>query len=162
MNSLSRRKAPTMADIKAFQDEAAKIPQVTYRNVHHHSEGVYVREFQMPAGHFVIGKEHKTRHLNILTKGVCTVWTVHGRQDLDASNGPVTFESMAYVKKVVLAYTDIVWMTVHATNETDQDRLEFEIIAPEEQLSLFPELEQDYLGGKYKCLGDLLVELPSQ
>lgn len=107
----------------------------------------------MPAGHFVIGKEHQTRHLNILAKGRCTVWTVHGRHDLNADNGPVTFESMAGVKKVVLAHTDIVWMTTHATSETDQDRLEGEIIKPAEQLSLFPELDSFPLLGEMKWLG---------
>lgn len=149
-----------MADIKRFQEEAAKLPQVSYHVEHHHSDGMYVREFQMPAGHFVVGKEHKTRHLNILAKGRCTVWTVHGRHDLDATNGPKTFESMAGVKKVVLAHTDIVWMTVHHTDETNQDRLEGELIRPVEQVDLFPELEQDYFGGSQPCLGASLEQLP--
>lgn len=139
--------APTMEEILALQDKASQLPQIIYPVFHHFSEHVYTREFHMPAGHFVIGKEHRTRHLNILAKGKCTVWTVHGRMDLDATNGPRTFESMAGVKKVVLAHTDIVWMTIHATDETDQDRLEGEIIRPAEQLDLFPELAQFYLGG---------------
>lgn len=134
-------KVPTMEDIILLQEFASTLPQVEYPVFHHHSDGMYVREFHMPAGHFVIGKEHQTRHLNILVKGRCAVWTVHGRHDLNADNGPVTFESMAGVKKVVLAHTDIVWMTTHATDETDQDRLEGEIIKPAEQLSLFPELD---------------------
>lgn len=143
-----RKVTPTMADILAFQEEAAKLPQVIYPVFHHFSEHMYVREFHMPADHFVIGKEHKTRHLNTLVKGRCTVWTVHGRMELDATNGPRTFESMAGVKKVVWAHTDIVWMTMHATDETDQDRLEGEIIRSTEQLDLFPDLAQLYLGGK--------------
>lgn len=147
-------KAPTMADIKHLQDLVAQIPQVEFPCEHHHSEGVYVREFQMPAGHVVVGKEHQTRHLNTLVKGKCTVWTVQGRLDLDASNGPKTFESMAGVKKVVLAHTDIVWFTIHATDETDQDKLEGIIIRPEEQALLFPELEFDYLGSEQLCLGE--------
>lgn len=134
-------KVPTMGDILSLQEFASTLPQVEYPVHHHFSDGMYVREFHMSAGHFVIGKEHQTRHLNILVKGKCTVWTVHGRHDLNAINGPVAFESMAGVKKVVLAHTDIVWMTTHATSETDQDRLEGEIIRPAEQLSLFPELD---------------------
>ena len=143
-----------MAEIKQLQDLVAAIPQVTYNCEHHHSDGVYVREFHMPADHIVVGKEHRTRHLNTLVKVRCTVWTVHGRYDLDATNGPKTFESMAGVKKFVLAHTDIVWFTIHATNEIDQDRLEFEIIRPEEQALLFPELEFDYLGSEQLCLGE--------
>lgn len=144
-----------MADILSLQDFCARLPQVQYEAIDHFSPGVYVREFRMPANHYVIGKEHKTRHFNILTTGKCTVWTVHGRVDLDASTGPKIFESMAGVKKVVLAHTDIVWLTVHATNETDQDRLEFEMINPPEQGDLFPELDNFYLGGgTQKWLGE--------
>lgn len=161
MNRPVRKQAPTMADIKALQEEAAKLPQVHFNTEHHHSEGTYVREFQMPAGHFVIGKEHRHRHLNILVKGKCTFWTVHEQVTISADKGPVTFESMAGVKKIVYAHTDIVWMTIHPTDETNQDRLEYEYIRPEEQGLLFPELEQDYLGSKYACLGDLLAQLPS-
>lgn len=144
-----------MADIKNLQEYALTLPQVIYDTVDHFSPGVYVREFQMPAGHFVIGKEHKTRHLNILTTGRCTVWTVHGRIELDASYGPKIFESMAGVKKVVLAHSDIVWLTIHATEETNQDRLENEMINPPEQGNLFPELDNFHLGlGEGKWLGE--------
>lgn len=134
-----------MQDILDLQTAAAKLPQVEYPVYHHHSDHVYVREFHMPSNHFVIGKEHSTRHLNILTRGRCTVWTVHGRHELCADRGPVTFESMAGVKKVVYAHTDIVWMTIHSTDETDQDRLEGELIKPAEQMDLFPELDKLFL-----------------
>lgn len=144
----ARSRAPTIQDIKKLQEVAMQMEQVEYPVFHHHSDGMYVREFHMPAGYFVIGKEHKTRHLNILSKGKCTVWTVHGRVELDATNGPKIFESMAGVKKVVLAHTDIVWLTAHATSETDQDRLEGEIIQPVEQGELFPETDKLYLGGR--------------
>src|SRR5574337_1466272 len=141
---------PTMQDIITLQEIARNILQVEYPAENHHSAGVCVREFRMPARHFVIGKEHKTRHLNLLVTGSCTVWTVHGRYELDATHGPRILESMAGVKKVVLAHTDIVWLTVHATNETDPDRLENEVIMPEEQLDLFPELDSIKLAGGNK------------
>lgn len=141
-NIENRKGVPTLQDIKTLQEFASHLPQVEYSVFHHHSEHIYLREFKMPAGHYVIGKEHKTRHLNILAQGRCTVWTVHGRYDLNADRGPVTFESMAGVKKVVLAHTDIVWMTVHQTDETDQDKLEGDIIMSEEQLELFPEINK--------------------
>src|SRR5215510_8140236 len=142
MNIVPYIKVPTMSDIKYLQDVIAQAPQIEFPCEHHHSEGVYVREFQMPAEHVVVGKEHRTRHLNILVKGRCRVWQPgQPTMELSADNGPVTFESMAGVKKIVLAHTDIVWMTIHATDETSQDRLEFEIISPVEQGLLFPELE---------------------
>ena len=94
-----------------------------------------------------MGKEHKTRHLNILTVGRITVWSVHGKLELCADRGPVIYESAAGAKKVVYAHEDCVWLTVHPTDEVDQDRLEFQFIKAEEQLPLFPESSNLYLGG---------------
>jgi hypothetical protein len=102
---------------------------------------------RIPPGAYVIGKEHRTRHLNILAKGKITVWSVHGRLDLCADGGPVIYESLAGVKKVGYAYSECVWLTLHPTDEIDQDRLEFQLIKSEEQVPLFPETETLYLGG---------------
>jgi hypothetical protein len=142
------KRAPTSEDIRALQEFLATFPQVELEARHHHSKGQYVREMRIPKGFYVVGKEHKTRHLNILTTGKMTVWTVHGRLDLCAEKGPVIYESVAGVKKVGYAHEDSVWLTVHPTDEVDQDRLEFQFIKAEEQELLFPEVETLYLGGK--------------
>lgn len=139
------RQVPTMQEIKQLQKIVGTAPQIELPLKHHHSVGSYVREIFMPAGSVVIGKEHATRHLNIVVRGRCTVWTVDGKHIYDAKDGPITFESMAGVKKVLYMHTDVVWMTVHPTDETDPDRLENMFIRPEEQLSLFPELDMDVL-----------------
>lgn len=141
------RKTPTNQDIKDFQEIVTTFPQVELDVRNHHSEGQYVREMRIPKGAYIVGKEHKTRHLNILTTGHMIVWSVHGRLDLCANKGPVIYESPAGVKKVGFALEDSVWLTVHPTDETDQDRLEFEFIKSEEQSLLFPENETLYLGG---------------
>lgn len=101
----------------------------------------------MPKGAYVVGKEHKTRHLNILTHGRITIWTVHGRLDLCADKGPVIFESLAGVKKALYIHEDAIFLTAHPTDEVDQDRLEFQFIKSAEQLPLFPIEETLYLGG---------------
>jgi len=142
------RKTPTHQEICAFQNFLSKFPQLELDIRHHHSEGQYVREMRIPKDAYVIGKEHKTRHLNILAKGKITIWSVQGRLDLCADKGPVIYESPAGVKKVGYAHEDCVWLTLHPTDEVDQDRLEFQFIRSEEQLPLFPETDQLYLGGK--------------
>lgn len=141
------KKSPTSQDIRAFQEILFSFPQIDLDVRNHHSEGQYVREMRIPKGAYVIGKEHKTRHLNILTTGHMIVWSVHGRLDLSAANGPVIYESPAGVKKVGYALEDSVWLTLHPTDEVDQDRLEFQLIKPEGQSLLFPESETHYLGG---------------
>ena len=130
-----------------MQEWGAKFPQAEMPVKHHFSEGTYTREIFMPAGTLVVGKEHATRHTNIVVKGICTVWTVHGKHLYDATNHPISFESMAGVKKVLYMHTDVIWMTVHPnpTNERDQAILERFFIKPAEQGQLFPELDKELL-----------------
>lgn len=145
--SIVNRKTPTDQEIRSFQEFLKKFPQLELETRHHHSDGQYVREMRIPKDTYLVGKMHKTRHLNILTTGKMTVWTVHGRLDLCADKGPIIYETPAGVKKVGYAHENSVWLTIHPTDEVDQDRLEYQFIKSEEQIPLFPELETLYLGG---------------
>ncbi len=147
---------PTMAEIKALMDKVATLPPVELPVKHHRSDGTYVREIFMPAGTLVVGKEHATRHLNVLVSGRCTIWTVHGRMDLEA---PATFESMSGVRKVVYMHTDVIFMTVHPTEFLSEDDVEGKLIRPAEQGLLFPELEHELLVGESKCPSEPLQAL---
>lgn len=144
------KRAPTMADIKQLQEVFSKAPQVEMPVKHYHSDGVYVREIFMPAGTVVVGKEHATRHLNIILEGECIIWTVHGK--IHGRPG-MTFESFPGMKKALYILKDTKYMTIHPTDERDQDKLEGICIRPEEQLNLFPELDFDVLGALTHDLG---------
>lgn len=141
MTVLDKKSGPTVGQIKNFQNLVAEAPQIEFPVYHNFSDGVYLREFHMKAGQVVVGKKHKTRHLNVLVRGRCHVWTPEGQYTLDATDDVNTFESSPGVKKVVYALTDVTWITVHVTDERDMGRLEGQIIDPEEQLDLFPELD---------------------
>lgn len=148
--SLLQSKVPTMANIKELQEIFSNAPQVEMPVKHHHSDGVYIREIFMPAGTVVVGKEHKTRHLNIILEGKCIIWTVHGKM---LGRPGMTFESFPGMKKALYILEDTKYMTVHPTDEQDQDKLEGICIRPEEQQSLFPELDFDILGVTQHELG---------
>ena len=141
---------PTMAQILELQELVASGEQLDVPMTHHHSDGIYLREMFIPKGVVAVGKIHATRHLNIILSGTCTVWSVHGKVKL---TGPCVFESLAGMKKVAYAHTDVRYMTVHPTDEVDQDRLEGIFTRPEEQLELFPELNKDLLGSTPLWLG---------
>lgn len=100
---------------------------------HTFSDGVYVREIFMPAGDIVVGHVHKTRHLNIITKGVALVW-MNG--EVTRITAPYTFESDAGVQKVLYIEEDMLWSTIHVTEETDMDKLEELLIDKEESKRL--------------------------
>jgi hypothetical protein len=151
MGELSGRNAPSLADIKLAQDLIGAMPQIQLEVKHHFSDGVYAREVHVPAGCKLVGKIHNTRHLNILLSGTMTIWSVHGKMTI---TGPKIFESLAGEKKVGLAHTDCRFLNIHPTEEKDVRKIEGEVIRPEEQTSLFPELEREKLiRSEQLCLG---------
>ena len=93
---------------------------------HIFAPGVYAREMTIPKGIVIIGKIHKHRHVNIISKGSAEVMTEFGKVHIQA---PCTFVSEVGTKRAVLALEDVVWTTIHPTNETDLAKIEDEVIA---------------------------------
>jgi hypothetical protein len=106
--------------------ELAKVEQVECPLKHYFAPGVYLREIFMPAGSIIIGKIHKTEHFNLIERGRCTLYHEDGRQEL--LEAPHTFVSKAGVQKVLHIHEDMVWRTIHVTEETDLERLEAQLI----------------------------------
>lgn len=102
-------------------------PQVEIEPVHHFAHGLYAREITIRSGTLLTGKIHRTEHLNIVSKGRIIVWTEDGMKEVSA---PFTMVSRPGTKRVGYALEDTVWTTIHATTETDLEKLEAELIAP--------------------------------
>lgn len=124
---------PTRAQIEQLERDLAAHPGrvADLHVVHHFAPGIYAREMHIPAGVILTGKEHKTEHLNVLSKGEITVWTEQGMQRVCA---PFTTVSKPGAKRVGFAHTDCVWTTFHVTDETDLAKIEAEVIAPSDNL----------------------------
>lgn len=95
--------------------------------VHKFAEGVYVREISIPKGYVLTGKIHKHSHPNFLMKGEVIVVTESGGQE--HLKAPLSIISQPGTKRAILALEDTVWITVHATNETDLEKIEDYVIA---------------------------------
>lgn len=123
--------APTRAQILAFEQEIAALPHAVTElpTTHHFAPGLYAREVKIPAGFVLTGKTHRYAQLNVLAEGDITVWIDGGMKRIQA---PHTFVSEAGTKRVGFAHTDVTWITFHATQETDLDKIEAEVIAPPE------------------------------
>ena len=111
-----------------LQRKIAKLPQVEPETNHYFADGVYMREMKQLGGTVVIGKTHKTEHLNTLSEGECMVAMGGMKAVLKA---PYTFVSPVGSKKVIIALTDITWSTIHHTVETDLDKLEALLVEEE-------------------------------
>jgi hypothetical protein len=85
--------------------------------------GVYAREIHLAGGTVVVGRIHRHRHFNIISKGSITCYTEFG---LETHTAPASFISEAGTKRVVHTHEDAIWTTIHPnpTNETDISTLE--------------------------------------
>lgn len=98
---------------------------------HRFAGGVYHRELYIPPGQVVMGKRHANEHMVMLTTGSCVVVTERGRETMTA---PMSFISPAGEKRVVLTLDEgCTWVVIHATQETDLDAIEREVIIQEPQ-----------------------------
>lgn len=105
--------------------EIAQLPQIDLPLTHHFAPGCYVREMFMPKGAFVVGAQHKTKHLNIALTGEARIFS---NGEVKLIKAPYIMVSDAGTSKAGYILEDMRWLTVHPTTETDLDRLEQELI----------------------------------
>lgn len=94
---------------------------------HIFSDGVYVREMHIPAGHMVLGKLHKTNHVHFISKGKVTVVTEFG--GVEELEGPCTLVAKAGTKRLLFTHSDTIWSCVHVTDSKDVNQIEKDVIA---------------------------------
>jgi hypothetical protein len=92
---------------------------------HHFAPGVYARAMFIPADTLVTGKIHLTEHLSIMAKGKMSV--ANDGESVDFVAGDIIL-SKPGSKRAGYAHEDSVWVTIHATDMTDPDEIESEII----------------------------------
>jgi quercetin dioxygenase-like cupin family protein len=88
---------------------------------HHFSDGVYARKMLLPAGHFAVTHAHEYDHLSILAAGVVELEADGVVQMLRA---PACVTILANTHHQITALEDAVWFCIHATDETDVDKLD--------------------------------------
>lgn len=91
---------------------------------HHFADGLYCREYPMPAGQLAVTKTHGKQHFITLC-GDCTIWSEDGQKRM------VGFHMMRTepgTKRVILAHADTLFVTFHATDKTDLESIEAELI----------------------------------
>jgi hypothetical protein len=96
-----------------------ELPQVECPLEHFFSEGIYVRQILMPAGAYVVGKKHKTTHLNVIIAGSVDILLDGGGSE--TLTAPFTFESVAGVQKALFIRETCIWQTVHLNPENITD-----------------------------------------
>ena len=110
---------------------------------HVFGDGLYIREITMPAGTVVSSKIHKTTHPYFVLEGEVSVLTEDGFIRIKA---PYWGMTKAGTKRILQIHKETIWITVHATKETDLKKIEDEIIA--ENYEALPECIRLEIEGK--------------
>ena len=98
--------------------------------VHHFSSGVYAKETLIPAGMALVQHKHAFDHLSVLASGTVQI-TVDGVTK--TVTGPACLTIEAGKHHGVKAVTDPVWYCIHATDCTDESKVDEVLIVPGDQ-----------------------------
>lgn len=89
--------------------------------VHHFAAGVYAKQMTLPANHFAVKHTHSYDHLSILASGKVSV-DVDGVVTVYTAPACITIK--AGQKHRIVAHEDSTWFCIHATDETDADKVD--------------------------------------
>jgi len=128
LNDLELPEYVSREQVERLQSEMALMPQAELTTEHHFSVGMYMRKVFRPAGTLIVGKVHKEPHFFLCAKGEIIAWTESGMKRLQAGD---VVESKPGTKRVTLAVTDAIGITIHRTDKTDLDEIEAELIEPD-------------------------------
>ena len=104
---------------------------------HSFADGCYIREIFNPKGELLVTKIHKVSHPFFLMKGDMTILMEDGIKRIKAPHYGIT---PAGTKRIIYCHEDCIFVTVHATELTDIDKIEEEVIAKD-----FDEFEQSII-----------------
>jgi quercetin dioxygenase-like cupin family protein len=93
---------------------------------HSFAHGLYARQIDMPAGYLIVTKIHKRSNVTIVLKGKCSMLEEGGVRVIE---GPQYFITPAGTMRALYTHEDSTWLTVHATTETEIDKVEDYITA---------------------------------
>lgn len=91
--------------------------------IHHFTPGIYAREMRAAKGTLVTSYTHKTEYLSICLKGSAVVWSLP-TGTAKRINAPAIIPTQPGTRRVGYFYEDSIWLSIHATNETDIEKLE--------------------------------------
>lgn len=92
---------------------------------HHFGGGVYAKETKIPAGRILSQHKHEFEHLSILAHGTVEV-TANGQTA--SYHGPCCLTIPANTEHKVESLTDVVWFCIHATDCTDPETIDHELV----------------------------------
>ncbi|CAB5222419.1 hypothetical protein UFOVP370_5 [uncultured Caudovirales phage] len=128
VNEITKHFVPNREQIDRLQAEMALMPQAELVTEHYFSPGMYMRKVFRPAGTLIVGKVHKEPHFFLCAMGEIVAWTENGMVTLLPGD---VVESQPGTKRVTMAVTDSIGITIHRTDKTDLDEIEADLLEPD-------------------------------
>jgi len=108
----------------------AHLPRVDLPVTHRFTDGMYIREIQIPAGTMLTSMVHKTQHPFVISQG--SVKVTSDNEGSVIYEAPFTGITEPNTRRALHALTDVIWTTFHVTNETDVAKIGEEILEPKD------------------------------
>jgi hypothetical protein len=122
--------------MSSLQDSVG--PETINQQVNHHfANGMYVREMFIPAGQVIVSKIHRDETVNTIAFGAISV--ISAESGFVTHEAPSVFVSTPMTKRIVMAHTDVIWVTVHKNPDNFRD------IAKLEEITIAKDFEQKEL-----------------
>ena len=115
-----------------FAQQFAEIPKVWAYDPqikHNFSDGLYAKEMFLPKGYIAYSHSHTFAHLSILAKGRVIVKTDDYNKEYVA---PACLTIEANIHHQIESLEDCVWFCIHATDETDESKVDEVLIKKHE------------------------------
>ena len=97
-----------------------------YKIVHSFGDGIYVRECRVPKGFLFVSELHRFDHPFFMMKGKLRICSEDKDITLEAPHYGITPKG---TKRLVYVEEDTIWITCHATKETNTEKIIEEITA---------------------------------
>lgn len=124
-------------EILRIEQEILNLPQLEPQIAHYQIPGVYVRSMFIPAGTILTGKIHNKSNIAILAQGTIRI---ANEKEVTIISAPKIFVDEPGTKRLGFAETDVTFITVHRTDNTEIEAIEKELVS-----STFEEYEQRML-----------------
>jgi len=138
-----------LSKIEELEAEMLKGPSTSVRMEFTFAPGVVVRTAYFPKGMRAIGHEHKTRHINVISKGSFSVLS-GTNETLHFKAGDI-FVADPGVRKVAEFHEDTVWSNIHPNPDNVQE--------PEKLEELFITKSATWLAFQQKTLSEAVPSL---
>ena len=119
-----------MNAIVKLQDMMRELPQAELQTDHYFADGMYARVLSRKAGTLIVGKVHKKEHFYIIAKGKVRVAS---GEDVQTYEAGAILVSKPGTKRAVLALEDSICVTIHRTKKRNLDKIEHELVEPDEK-----------------------------